>query len=423
MAKTFKAFMDECMYYPHSQESLELMKECAELSLTEKYIEDQQFLLENTHLLDEATGITSGYFSEAVNDASLEVMMEKATTKALSIKSRIWKGLQKIVGVFQKFFQKIGNNFDEVTSGAQKCVDKLAKLQLDEASYKKLQTVVKNARAKAQNFAPVANQPYGKKIKINYQATDAGLADLKAWLAAGLSNTTVVADVTWSESTSGGTNIGALSAEQIKDAIVGFALDGKGNLKGCLTNLASTFADAKQNGITIRVNTKAINKNAEDLGKIKSKLDEAVQGMVAEGQGAVNAGVAAANMVNAVAGGGNSEDIEKMAGYAQAGVAEAANAAYGAINVTIGASMKIYTGLNAYRAALVTGLTSFLKDTSAEVKDDAGAKKQEAPRVKAEKVDPKDVPGAKDKKPPKHDPNAPKGSPQNPQTVSFKEVN
>ncbi len=377
MAKTYKDFWIECEFYPHSQESLELMKECAELSLAEKYIADQNFLMEHAAVLTAADGITAGYFSESVDDNALQVMMEKTEAKSKSIKAKIWKGLQKILGVFTSFFNKIGNVFDETTSGAQKIREKLGKLTLGEGDIKKMESIVKSCAEKAQNFVPMPNQPYLKKIKLNYQGSSQEFTNLKNWLAAGLSDTKVVAEVTLSESQKGESNIGALPAEVIKDALVSFALDGKGNLTGCLSNLTSSFADAKANGITIQVNTGSIKKNAKDLEKIKQKLDQMVQEMTDK----ANTTAAMATAATATLVGG--KEAIKVDNASSAGVAQAANAAYTAINTTIGASMRIYTGLNAYRQSLVKELATWLKgrgdgDGSAADKTGAGEKLKNA---------------------------------------------
>ena len=73
---TFRDLMTECLMYNHSAEHFDLMKECSELTLTCKFIEDQQFMAENAAEINSGiVTFTEGYLQESYDESTLEVLV------------------------------------------------------------------------------------------------------------------------------------------------------------------------------------------------------------------------------------------------------------------------------------------------------------------------------------------------------------
>lgn len=370
MAKNFYDVIAECEAWPHSRESYEMMKECAELELAERFLGDQEFMQEHGMNFGENVTLESTYFNESVDEGTMQAMYEKTEEKAKGLKTKIWNGIQRIIRAFKNLIAKIGNKVDDVTRAGQKVRAKLEKAKLEDAEIKKIESIVASAKKKAGNFKPMPNQPYLKHVKMNYTSTDASFTDLRNWLAAGLSDDVVIA-----EAISSG-NLGAMSVEDIKDAMASFKLDNKSNLSGCIASLTSSFADAKKNGIRIRINTKSINQAAKDLEEIEKKIAGMIQQTIDTANGNLAQTAAIQDKVAAKAvkylGGDESDVANDMKARKEgnaAAVAMLGNQLYGMLNATIGASMNIYLGLNNYRTNLISGLNEMLKDSS-ESKDD-----------------------------------------------------
>lgn len=377
MAKTFNDFVLECTNYPHSQEHLDLMKECAELELTCQYLANQEFLQENSRLFGEGVELTSGYFAEAANPTDLEELYESVGKKKSNIKLKIFQGIRRIVGVFTNLFNRLVNKFDETTRSAKTAREMLAKAAINDEVIAKLKSIVADGKEAAKGFSPHERQPYTKKLKMKYQGSSEEYSMLRADLAAALSDDTIVAKV------SEGDKFGAIAPKDVENALIQMTLGGNGAIEGAISNLASSFAKAKINGIVINANTKEIADTAKRMDKIKQKVDEVIQGMVDSvnaTKASVNGSIQAVSVAMQAAGaagqrGDGSDDGSKVGrNIAQAGrsigeygalldvgVGKAMNQAYTAVNLTIGATTKVYMGLNTYRKKVSGDLISYLK--------------------------------------------------------------
>lgn len=357
MAQTFKDFITECEIYPYSQEHFELMKECSELALTEMFIENQEFMTEHAALTEGVT-LTEGYLQESVDESTMDIMMEKFQVKKNSLMDKIMTGLKKIIDVFRNFFRKIGNKFDGVTASGQEVRNKLANATITDDDIASLKEIVAGVKSRdGAKFPVAAKQPYLSNIKLGkYTSTDPEIVKLKNDLAVALSDKTVVAQVTTNEGGDGLNKnaIGALPPEAIKDAAWRLAVGDKSMILGVLTSLAKAWKDAHLKGMYIKVNTKEIDKVAEDLQKLSDKISE----MGREKDQQAKAGIAlAAGAIGAAA-----KAVGKDIGDVDSEYFDSINQVYTAITTSIGQTMKIYTSLNAYRIGVTAGLESFLKN-------------------------------------------------------------
>lgn len=376
---TYRDFIAECEMYHHSAEHFNLMKECSELELTAKFMEDQIFMAENASIIGGAIALSEGYFQESVDENTIEVMTEKFNYKAVNIREKIYNGLKKIIGVFMNFFRKVENKFDTLTDSGQQCREKLATMDIDENDLKEIQKIITSAKSKDGSFPVAAKQPYLNKIKLGKVASsDKSYIVIKNDLAAALSNTTVVADVSnFSDA--------AFSAEEIEDAVVRLGLNYKdmklSNITGILATLTAAFKNNKINGITIKVNTKEIANHADILQKLSDEISEIGRNIENKAlasnkavSSVVNAGInLGSKMVNNNSTNDDSQEEGKtnslrsnsdIAASTMAEITSKLNSAYSLITKGIGSSIKLYTGLNSYRSSVINGLESFIKSKS-----------------------------------------------------------
>lgn len=368
MDMTFKDYMLACENYEHSRENLELMKESAEIEVLNQYIENQLFAQNNASLYENAA--LAECLTESVDNGNFEAICESAKNKSEGFIKKIYNGLAKIIKVFSSLLKKIGNVFDETTSRGQELVKAISQAEFDENQLKNFEKLCDDAATKSNGFVPFAVQPYAKKINFKTDCNDINLVNrVRAKLAAALSNTVVQADVSmYSKQT-----IGALSIEDIMDIKMGLVLNPKKTkIQTAVKSLLASWVEAKSKGITIRVNTKAIDNSADKLNDLQLQITDLInkycdlnrsQHVVDEYQKMANTGkeiVKNNEKLNSVI---PSETMDTLmdvyADGAQKGLAMATdilNKLYTLVNMTIGSSMRVYSGLNSYRKTVINYL-------------------------------------------------------------------
>lgn len=127
---TFKDVILEASMYDHSNEYFELCKECSEVELTEKLIEDQKFMQENASLL-EGTEISPNFFTEAAEEPIITALMEKTEKKKKGILSRLSSGIKNLIKRFANFLLKISG------SEKKKNLKKKAKEKIKDRAFQK----------------------------------------------------------------------------------------------------------------------------------------------------------------------------------------------------------------------------------------------------------------------------------------------
>lgn len=140
MAQTFNDFIKECELFEHSKEHYELMKECAELTLMEKYIEDQTFMKENAVVIGDMN-LNESYMPAADTDEKIREITEAAEEKKKSFWAKVWEVISAPFRAIINFFKKI---IDKITRKAE-----LEKL---EAANAKLKERAGKATSKAKEY-------------------------------------------------------------------------------------------------------------------------------------------------------------------------------------------------------------------------------------------------------------------------------
>lgn len=166
MALTIKDIMIESLMYEHSKEYYDYTRECYELQLTEQFINNQLFMMENADTISESAKVfTEGYLHESVDETALEALMEKNEIKKATLKSKIVKGFMKVLRGLGAFLGKIGKVFDEMNAKAKACLRYLKSPSLKDEHILAVENIVKKALDES-GFDPFGKQPYAKHVKF-----------------------------------------------------------------------------------------------------------------------------------------------------------------------------------------------------------------------------------------------------------------
>lgn len=354
MAATIKDYIRECDIYGYSQEHYDLMKECAEIDVAAKFIENQQFMAENASLFSGDDSFTEGYLVESVDQTTIDAVMQNFDEKVGNVKNTIMNGLKKAWNAIVAFLRKIRTIWDADSKRAGAIKDYLKKEKdMDEGKVATLKSIAKKA-VEDSGFKVKANQPTLKEIKINYTSSDTDFSEMKNILAAGLAQNTAVAEVTGTGSSD---TIGAICAKTVVKACKGVASAKGKDVVGIQSVMNAAWKDAQKNGVPIYVKTSDIDEMLKAMEEMKTALDQ---------QGAENAEAENDPHATNVA-----ENIRAL------------NNVYSSITGCIGKTMNLYTQYKNFRAKLLAGMESYVKTHSGKAIE-GGAKAQ---TVEAKVVD------------------------------------
>lgn len=168
---TFNDYAVECRLFEYSNEYFDLMKECSEIELGERYIKNQLILQESAEDLgiEEDVVITESFLMESVDDNTLQAMYEKTEEKKKSVFSKFLNLIKKGLEVVGKWFLHLaGIEHDDLVAQLEAEIkngkDVSAKLETIEARCKNLGIHVKNKEAEVSRLrSDVANRD--KKLK------------------------------------------------------------------------------------------------------------------------------------------------------------------------------------------------------------------------------------------------------------------
>ena len=381
MATTFKDFIAECELYEYSRENFEFMKECKEIEISEKFINDQLFLSEANALIENASfNLEEKFFQESVDDCSLEVLIEKTKTKSNGLLSKMINKILSIFKVFSKFFSKIANKFDDTTKKGQSVLSRINNISLDDDNIQKIINIVETAKKTDATAFPIRRkQPYASKIKLKYAGSaNKDMLTLKDALAVALSDKTVIAEALWGDDniTPDLNRIGIMDPEEIYKAGVTLYMGKESEVLNIAKNLITSWTYVKRNGLTIEINTKTINKTAEQLNDICDKINKIHQDIsisVSQLHGSVK--LAAQYASDAVNNRSNDQDENSKSFSTSLGkilnainednpkytnIVNTINQSVSMLTSSIGCTTKVYTQLNAYRRTVTTELDSYL---------------------------------------------------------------
>lgn len=356
-------FITECENWNHSKESLEMLKECSEIAIMEKYIADQKWCKDHCPAFT-ALNISSDYFGESVTDGAIEVLMEKSILKKKSLMHRILQGLLKIIQGFWSFTGKISKNFDQTTKDAAAIVKAMGAKVLTDEEAVKVNNIAANAREKCPGFVPTNKQPFASKMHLSYENGDPSVG-VQAAIAAGLADDKVVAFVGINAEND---SVGALPISTLRKAgaslVSGLQSAKIGDIMGAITTLTTSWKDVQLKGLEISVIPKEIDRASAQLKEVMGSIDgimgmtdqiaDAGKGMVKDLAADKDAATRAANRANPD--GPQKATIGETADKVTAAMTEGMNKLYGMINSSIGASTRMYSDYSKYRKMIIAGL-------------------------------------------------------------------
>lgn len=149
MSQTFNDVILECLGYPYSAECYDLYKESQTICLMEKYIENQMFVENNSEIFENTdVNIEDGYFSESVNEETIQSITEEVEQKKQNFVKRIWEGFKKLVVRFAKFLARAASGCKYVTVSNENLEQKLKEKEyLLKSSLQKLASAQERIKA------------------------------------------------------------------------------------------------------------------------------------------------------------------------------------------------------------------------------------------------------------------------------------
>lgn len=269
---TFADFVREASLYEYSQENYNLIKECAELQVYGRFIENQRFAESYGGIVESINSsyVDGNFFMEGVDVSSIEAMEQAFAEKAGNIMNTIKNGWKKLVETIHSFFVKIMNKFDDDTkriSGVRKQFFAAA----DKIDAAKVSATLKEVADKT-SFIAKENQPYAKKIK---KSVSAGMPiDL---LAAALSDTFVLAGTgVQIEKNNAGFNSPRNAAIPMDTLVKMVKVAEKtSDAQAACHELESVMSNSWRNGIKVDVNGEKLKSIVEQIKQIRETVSKA----------------------------------------------------------------------------------------------------------------------------------------------------
>lgn len=344
---TFSDMICECEMYPYSKEYFEIMKECFELKLTAKAINNQLFLRENVNnLRSREVVFTEGYFMESSSDETLEIIMEDFNSKVEKLESFFKKKFEKICSGFIALLKKLGIKFDNLRPQAKMVYKKLSQHKFSISDIQQLETIINTELEKYKHsFRIRHNQPGWESIPINTEDNSDSnkIAEIKNHLSPCISSKKVILD----PSPSGDVNtIGALSAESIYAALKCLKNGKKVNAINCKNAkslLEESWKKACKDGIEMKV-------SSESLASIANELSKLNQTLFQKTGGSSNINDSVSN--KAKDSNEKADDMDEL------------RKVFAPINVCLSKTMTLYSGFLNYRYNVINKLNSFLDKSS-----------------------------------------------------------
>lgn len=168
MAQTFRDIIAEFSMTSHSAAYYDLMKECNELILMEQCLVNQKFLMEKS--VPSGINISESFFMEAVNESTIQAIMEETETKKKNIFKKIFDAILKLFQHMKAFFKRIATSIEETNQRRNEVFDSLKKLGLIELTKEDVESLL-NDLTSDKNFKYGTihkNQPYTKHLSLKY---------------------------------------------------------------------------------------------------------------------------------------------------------------------------------------------------------------------------------------------------------------
>ena len=269
MAQTLGQFIEECEFFEYSSEYYSMIKECNEMALMEKYLENQEFISN----IPAASTFTEGYLMEAASEETTENVKKSLGEKAKGLVERVTKFFKNLIPKIIAAFTKFRNLFDSTTSDINAIYGYFKKNGVSKESYQVMDSIFK--RVHQHKFDFTNNQPFKvSKLKIDYDNNPKYYVD--AFLAFSLSNTTVIVkNSAYDHSQNKKKNrIGPVPINVISKICKAITnpKNKSYDYSGAIHTLEKASDDVNTNGMEIIVNSKDIDKIIKDFQDMNNNL-------------------------------------------------------------------------------------------------------------------------------------------------------
>ena len=354
MAQTFRDYIVELENYEFSREYFDLMKECAELELQEKFLENQEFAATYGCHYTEAAGycLTENYFAEAADEQQTETVKAEAGKKKVGIVRKILglvkTALQKIAG----FLRKMAKGLDSLAAKTDPIAKKLTKWNLTKEDATEIMTALKIG---ANDTYSKTVGPTVKSLKLKFTNVE----DSERTAILHCLNILFEDEMLYFSPKDNGSVLplsnydGLVEINQLIEIIVKISKSGSGILNS-FSGLDGAVKAVKTKGLYVSFNKDKIEKGIEELQENLKLFEETF----------------------------SAENIEKM--ILEGNLSDEEAAKWRSIPIknatlmkSIAATIRFYNDIIKYRADVAKNLTKFISDKEAFEASGAGNEPEE----------------------------------------------
>ena len=354
MAQTLGQFIEECELFEYSKEYYELVKECSELALMERYIENQEFITECV----DASVYTEGYFMEADSEESNTTVKKSFGEKAKDLGNKIIKFFKTLIPKLISALTKFKNLFDETTRSANAIYNDLKKNGVSKETSDLIielyhTQIDKDDKTNDAGFELHKNQPFEAKIALDKSITSDRAKDTIMILSGSLSNTSVrvkqkskTKDYNRKNKTIGAVPIKTISkvCKELTNP-----KNKSYDYSGSIHTLEQAYQDVKTNGFEITVNSKELDKIIKELQEMNTRLT------IMSGQTEYDRD----NIVRNAAGPAIADHEASIYNIKIDGINK--------INACVASTLTIYSSYATYRKKFISGMSKYFVNKAANI--------------------------------------------------------
>lgn len=277
MARTFNDFLFECDNFDHSEEYYGYLKECHEMDLMATFLENQQFVTENSEVVGNLNEGVEINFTESASSEDYESIVKNFNEKVNKTHGSFWNKVKGLIRTICNFFRRIANSFDADTKAINSVRKNVAAYVSDkgnstEAIVKKLADIATSSKVNI-----MQGQPYVNRLKKQCNITN-GNRQIMDYLAAALSDDIVILAASKNSAPNEKNEYAqAIEAKKLAKIMKAFGGD-KLDVKAATSELQTLINTSHTQGITINVNGSKLNSMIEELESFAKTLDESAAG-------------------------------------------------------------------------------------------------------------------------------------------------
>lgn len=323
---TFGDYIKECELFPYSKENYDLIKEASELNLAAMYLENQEFIMENSEL---AGSCVAGYMVEAADLTTVNDVKEKVSEKKNKWVEKARKVFNRIISAIKSFWNSIVNRFRKISDRCKKLKEDFAVVKLTDEQKDQIKHIVNTAIE--ESGIPISDDQKEKFSKLPKPLLIFSENGLKNKLAAALCNKKIDLVISKDKFPY------AFSESQLKDFFAKVSsTDANKGSKGGLNDIKEIInkvtAKNYKNGITVNKDVEANQAFLKYIEEVEAKFKQRTP-----------------------------DSVDESMRDASAAVGDVSTIFSEALKVSSD-SMKLYRTVIAYQEKVISKLESFVKN-------------------------------------------------------------